>query len=65
MINDDSCINIFMSLDDFFNNESSEGAGYYEKNNYINKSDSVSMTSSDNERDGGTHISKNIITIYI
>ena len=47
----------------YFNNESSEGAGYYEKNNYINKSDSVSMTSSDNERDGG--ISKNNINIFI
>ena len=56
MINDDSSINIFISLDDSSDNGSSEAADYYGQNNYIIQSDSVSMASSDNEGDGGIHI---------
>ena len=65
--NNDSESNIFISLDDSSDNGSSEAAGYYGQNNYTNQSDSVSMASSElnNERDGGMHIYKNTITIYI
>ena len=66
MINDDSSIYIFIGLDDFSDQGSSEAAGYYEKNNYIHQSDSVSMVSSELniEEDGGMHISTNTITMY-
>ena len=66
MINDDSSINIPKSLNDFSDNGSRKAAGYYEKNNYIHQSDSVSVVSSELnvEEDGGMHISTNTITIY-
>ena len=66
MVNDDSSINIPKSLNNFSDNGSRKAAGYYEKNNYINPSDSVSMVSSklNNEEDGSMYISTNTITIY-
>ena len=66
MINDDSSINIPKSLNNFSDNGSRKAAGYYEKNNYINPSDSVSMVLSklNNEEDGGMYISTNTITIF-
>ena len=66
MINDESSNNIPKSLKNFSDNGSRKAAGYYEKNNYINPSDPVSMVSSklNNEEDGGMNISTNTITIY-
>ena len=66
MVNDDYNINIFIRLNEFFDNGSRKAAGYYEKNNYIHQSDSVSMVSSELniEEDGGMHIPTNTITIY-
>ena len=59
-LDEDSSINIPKSLNNFSDNGSRKAAGYYEKNNYINPSDSVSMVSSklNNEEDGGMYINK-------
>ena len=62
MINDDSSINIPKSLNDFSDNGSRKAAGYYEKNNYINQSDSVSIVSSEfnNEEDENLNINQQL-----
>ena len=59
IVNDDSNINIFMSLDDFSNHGSREVTGYYGKNNYIYPSNFVSTVSSElnNEDDGNMYVS--------
>ena len=61
-VNNDSDPNIFRILNDFPDHGSRDETDYYEQNNYMNKSHSVSMVSSDinNEEDGNMNINQQL-----
>ena len=61
-VKNDSNNNIFMNSNEFPDHGSSEETGYYENNNYINPSYSVSMVSSElnNEEDGNININQEL-----